>query len=92
MNCEDFQTQTTCSIMNFNYYKRESCELTGKYDTTIGAPFDDFEFLLSFPIEAAFTCWLLASSETCSGDDGKKQLKMAEKRTILCIGLAVFLG
>ncbi|CAL5330857.1 unnamed protein product [Camellia sinensis] len=71
--------------MNFNYYKRVNCELTGKYDTTIGAPFDDFEFLLSFPIEATLTCWLPVLSETRAGDDGKKQLKMAEKTTIFCI-------
>ncbi|KAI8022807.1 hypothetical protein LOK49_LG03G02746 [Camellia lanceoleosa] len=71
--------------------KRERIELIGKYeyDAMIAASLDDFEFLLSLTIEGAFLSSLLGSSETCDDyGDGKKQLKMAEKkRTIIVSGV-----
>lgn len=48
----------------------------------IGAP-DDFGFLSPFPEEGPFAFWLPESSETREGDDGKKQLKIAEKKAIV---------
>ncbi|KAI8545777.1 hypothetical protein RHMOL_Rhmol07G0064600 [Rhododendron molle] len=63
---------------------RETYELTGKYEMTIGAV-ADFEFPSPFrvPEELPFAFWLPESSETRDGDDGKKQLKTAEKDTIV---------
>ena len=64
-------------IFHLKVYKRERYELTGKWDTTIGAP-DDFDLFLGFSEESA----LMASSETCDNEEGTKHLKKAEKRAI----------
>ncbi|KAH7863804.1 hypothetical protein Vadar_022206 [Vaccinium darrowii] len=65
-------------------YKREKFELTGKYDTTIGAPDDLDDFFSSFREEPTLDLLLPASSETCDDNDGcMKQLKIAENRAIL---------
>lgn len=63
-------------------YMRERKELTGKYEMTIGA-LAAFEFPSCFPKELPFAFWLPESSETRDGDNGKKQLKTAEKDTIV---------
>jgi hypothetical protein len=61
--------------------------LTGKYDTTIGAPYDLDDFFSSFPEEPTLDLLLPASSEDTRDDDDDdgcmKQLKIAENRAIL---------
>ena len=58
---------------------RERYELTGKQDTTIGAPDDfDFDLFLAFSEESAF----MASSETRDDAEGTKHVNKAEKRDI----------
>lgn len=56
---------------------------------TIGA-LADFDFPSPFPEELPFASWLPESSETRDGDDGKKQLKTAEKDTIILYCFSFF--
>lgn len=65
--------------VKINNYKREIYELVGKWETTMGAP-EDLVFLdsLEWEFDGAFP-----SSEArplCDENDGKKQLKKAEKK------------
>ena len=72
-------------------YKRERFELTGKWETTIGAP-EDFDLALGFSEDV--NSFILRASETGVGGGEKqhlKQLKKAEQGAICyCLFLASF--
>ena len=69
-------------------YKREGYELTGKLETTIGAPDDLEDLLLLFFLSSEATFFLLSETRGDDGDDGEgaKQLHKEERRAIDLIG------